>query len=87
MILGYRLVTHSAQECETPHQEEAHSESRGRSQLTRCYHTRRWIRCSPVQTRPGSIDGSRVVDLQHVKEPQAKIRASEQNLSDFSLSL
>ena len=27
--------------------------------------------------------GSRVVDLRHVKEPQAEIRASEQNLSDF----
>ena len=27
---------------------------------------------------------SRVVDLRHVKEPQAEIRASEQNLSDFS---
>ena len=31
--------------------------------------------------------GSRVVDLQHVKEPQAKIRAFEQNLSDFSRSV
>ena len=28
--------------------------------------------------------GSRVVDLRHIKEPQAEIRASEQNLSDFS---
>ena len=27
------------------------------------------------------------VDLRHVKEPQAEIRASEQNLSDFSCSL
>ena len=27
------------------------------------------------------------VDLRHVKEPQAKIRASEQNLSDFSRSM
>ena len=26
-------------------------------------------------------------NLQHVKEPQAKIRASEQNLSDFSRSM
>ena len=26
----------------------------------------------------------RIVDLRHVKEPQAKIRASEQNFSDFS---
>ena len=31
--------------------------------------------------------GSRVVDLRHVKEPQAEIRASDQNLSDFSRSL
>ena len=33
--------------------------------------------------------GSRVVDLRHVKEPQAEIRASdcEQNLSDFSRSI
>ena len=31
--------------------------------------------------------GSRVVDLWHVKEPQAEIRASEQNLSDFSCSM
>ena len=31
--------------------------------------------------------GSRVVDLWHVKEPQAEIRASEQNLSDFSRSM
>ena len=30
--------------------------------------------------------GSRVVDLRHVKEPQAEIRASQQNLSDFSRS-
>ena len=30
---------------------------------------------------------ARVVDLRHVKEPQAEIRASEQNLSDFSSSL
>ena len=30
---------------------------------------------------------SRVVDLRHVKEPQAEIRASEQNLSDFSRTL
>ena len=29
----------------------------------------------------------RVVDLRHVKEPQAEIRASEKNLSDFSRSL
>ena len=28
-----------------------------------------------------------VVDLRHVKEPQAEIRASEQNLSDFSHSM
>ena len=27
------------------------------------------------------------VDLRHVKEPQAEIRASEQNLSEFSRSL
>ena len=27
------------------------------------------------------------VDLRHIKEPQAKIRASEQNLSDFSRSV
>ena len=32
-------------------------------------------------------NGSRVVHLRHVKEPQAEIRASEQNLSDFSRSL
>ena len=31
--------------------------------------------------------GPCVVDLQHVKEPQAKIRASEQNLSDFPCSM
>ena len=31
--------------------------------------------------------GSRVVDLRHVKETQAEIRASEQNLSDFSRSM
>ena len=31
--------------------------------------------------------GSRVVDLRHVKEPQAEIRASEKKLSDFSRSL
>ena len=30
---------------------------------------------------------ARVVDLRHVKEPQAEIRAFEQNLSDFSRSL
>ena len=29
----------------------------------------------------------RVVDLRHVKEPQAEIRASEQNLWDFSRSM
>ena len=29
----------------------------------------------------------RVVDLRHGKEPQAEIRASEQNLSDFSRSM
>ena len=29
----------------------------------------------------------RVVDLRHVKEPQAEIRASEQNLSGFTRSL
>ena len=29
----------------------------------------------------------RVVDLRHVKEPQAEIRASVQNLSDFSRSM
>ena len=28
-----------------------------------------------------------VVDLRHVKEPQDEIRASEQNLSDFSRSM
>ena len=31
--------------------------------------------------------GSRVVYLRHVKEPQVEIRASEQNLSDFSRSM
>ena len=31
--------------------------------------------------------GPVVVDLRHVKEPQAEIRTSEQNLSDFSRSL
>ena len=31
--------------------------------------------------------GFRVLDLQQVKEPQAEIRASEQNLSDTSRSL
>ena len=31
--------------------------------------------------------GSRVVNLWHIKEPQAEIRASEQNLSDFSRSM
>ena len=31
--------------------------------------------------------GPRVVDLRHVKEPQAEIRASEQNLSDSSRSM
>ena len=31
--------------------------------------------------------GSRDVDLRHVKEPQAKNRASEQNLSHFSRSM
>ena len=31
--------------------------------------------------------GTRVVDLRHVKESQAEIRASEQNFSDFSRSL
>ena len=31
--------------------------------------------------------GSRVVDLRHVNGPQAKIRASEQNLSEFSHSI
>ena len=30
--------------------------------------------------------GPRVVDLRHEKEPQAEIRASGQNLSDFSPS-
>ena len=30
---------------------------------------------------------SRVVDLRHVKEPQTEIRASKQNLSDFSRSM
>ena len=30
---------------------------------------------------------SRVVDLRHVKEPEAEIRASEQNLSNFSRSM
>ena len=43
-----------------------------RSRWSRGYHTRR---------------GSRVVDLQHVKEPQAEVRASEQYLSDFSCSV
>ena len=32
-------------------------------------------------------NGSAAVDLRHVKEPQAEIRASEQNLSDFPRSL
>ena len=31
--------------------------------------------------------GPYVVDLRHVKEHQAEIRASEQNLSDFSRSM
>ena len=31
--------------------------------------------------------GLNVVDLRHVKEPQAEIRASEKNLPDFSRSL
>ena len=31
--------------------------------------------------------GFHVIDLRHVKEPQAKTTASEQNLSDFSRSL
>ena len=31
--------------------------------------------------------GSRVVDLRHVKEPLAEIRASEHKLSDFSHSM
>ena len=31
--------------------------------------------------------GPRVVDLRHVKEPRAEIRASEQNLSVFSRSM
>ena len=30
---------------------------------------------------------SRVVVLRHVKEPQVEIRASEQNMSEFSRSL
>ena len=30
---------------------------------------------------------SRVVDLRHVKEPQAEIGASDQNLSEFSRSM
>ena len=30
---------------------------------------------------------SRVVDLRHVKETQAEIRASQQNLSDFTRSM
>ena len=34
-----------------------------------------------------TYSASRVVDLRHVKEHQAEIRASEQNLSDFSRSL
>ena len=29
----------------------------------------------------------RIVDLRHLKEPPAEIRASEQNLSDFSRSI
>ena len=29
--------------------------------------------------------GSRVVDLRHVKDPQAEIRASERNLSEATL--
>ena len=37
--------------------------------------------------RKGSKAGSRVVDLRHVKEPQAEIRDSEQNLSAFSRSM
>ena len=36
---------------------------------------------------PPMSHGSSVVDVRHVKEPQAKFRASEQNLSDFSCSL
>ena len=31
--------------------------------------------------------GSHVIDLHHVKEPQAEIRASEQNLSLFTLTV
>ena len=31
--------------------------------------------------------GSRVVNLRHVKEPQAEIIASEQNFSDFLRSM
>ena len=37
--------------------------------------------------RKESKGGSRVEDLRHVRETQAEIRASEQNLSDFSRSL
>ena len=58
-------------------------------------------RDSRVRSQPGSMDfserknreydflrkGSKVVDLRHVKESQTEIRASEQNLSDFSLSM
>ena len=33
------------------------------------------------------MSGSHVVHLRHVKEPPAEIRASKQNLSDFSRSL
>ena len=61
------------------------------------YHTRHWIRGSRDQTRPGPMDffqsvkilsrASRGVDLRHVKEPEGEIRASEQNLSDFSRSM
>ena len=32
-------------------------------------------------------DCKRLVDLRYVKEPQAEIRASVQNLSDFSCSM
>ena len=60
-----------------------------------------WLSYSPLDPRfagsiPARVDvisfgmkvkhGSRVLDLRHVKEPQAEIRASDQNLSDYSRS-
>ena len=48
----------------------------------------RWIfpECKNVWKGSKAV-GPRVVDLRHVKEPQAEIRVSEQNLSDFSRSM